>query len=123
MQQITSNDVSNNSLVALLFHQHAQAILIYLHRYISSKEDADDILVEVFLAALENRTLLTLSDDQQRSWLKKVAHNKAIDYRRSAAFRLKAPLIRLPICFQTMSAMLLNRLSCGMKMRLNFAKG
>jgi len=71
--------------LALLYQQHAPIILTYLDRRLSVKEDAEDMLLEVFLAALENQAWRTLSDGNQLAWLRRVAHNKLIDhYRRNA---------------------------------------
>jgi RNA polymerase sigma-70 factor (ECF subfamily) len=50
-----------------------------------TQEDAEDLLLEVFLAALEYEPhLATLSEDAHRAWLGKVAHNKVIDHYRRA---------------------------------------
>jgi RNA polymerase sigma-70 factor (ECF subfamily) len=50
-------------------------------------EDAEDLLLEVFVAAVENDGLLALSDDEQLAWLRRVAHNKFIDYYRRSQRR------------------------------------
>jgi RNA polymerase sigma-70 factor (ECF subfamily) len=65
-----------------LYHRHASDILRYIHRYIFSKEDTDDLLVEVFLAAIESPNLLKLGSEEQFAWLQRVARNKVIDYQR-----------------------------------------
>ncbi len=41
--------------LALLYQKYAKVVLSYLDRRISIKEDAEDLLLEVFLAALENQ--------------------------------------------------------------------
>ncbi|HEY6541211.1 MAG TPA: sigma-70 family RNA polymerase sigma factor [Ktedonobacteraceae bacterium] len=70
--------------MAALYQQYAPAIFAYLLRHMSSREDAEDILVEVFLAALENETFLMLPEKAQLVWLWRVTRNKMIDtYRRS----------------------------------------
>ena len=54
-----------------------------------SWEDAGDVTLEVFTAALEQGNLSRLGDQQQFAWLRRVAHNKLVDrYRRS---------VRLPV--------------------------
>lgn len=78
---------STNALMEKLYHKHARGILRYIRRYIFSPEDADDLLVEVFLAAMEGRTPLQLSDGEQVAWLQRVARNKVIDYQRRMARR------------------------------------
>ncbi len=72
----------DGSLVEKLYDKHARDILRYIHRYIFSVEEADDILVEVFLAAMQSSTLNTLSMGEQFAWLQRVARNKVVDYQR-----------------------------------------
>lgn len=73
--------------LSALYQKHAQVILAYIDRRISIKEDAEDLLLEVFLAALENQVWMTLLDGEQLAWLRRVAHNKLIDhYRRSMRY-------------------------------------
>ncbi|HLJ35880.1 MAG TPA: RNA polymerase sigma factor, partial [Ktedonobacteraceae bacterium] len=48
------------------------------------REDARDILVEIFLAALEGERFRELRSEEQRSWLWRVARNKVADYYRVA---------------------------------------
>jgi DNA-directed RNA polymerase specialized sigma24 family protein len=68
--------------LALLYQKYARAVLSYLDRRISIKEDAEDLLLEVFLAALENQVWTTLTDGEQLAWLRRVARNKLIDHYR-----------------------------------------
>ncbi len=62
-----------------LYDRHAPAILAYLCQHISSVQDAEDVLVEVFLAALNRPGFSDLAVEHQRAWLRRVAHNKVID--------------------------------------------
>jgi RNA polymerase sigma-70 factor (ECF subfamily) len=58
-------------------------ILTYIRSRVALKEDAEDLLVEVFLVAMQNETPLRLSESEQLTWLRRVAHNKIVDrYRR-----------------------------------------
>ena len=84
MQQ-QSRSVEDDSVVSLLYQRHARVILIYVRRRVPSWEDAEDIVLDVFLAALEQEKLLAeLSDTAQRAWLQRIAHNKVVDlYRRT----------------------------------------
>lgn len=81
--------------LALLYRKHAQAILSYLDRRVSIKEDAEDLLLEVFLAALENQVWATLADNQQLAWLRRVARNKLVDQYRQKARHPVTPLQEL----------------------------
>ncbi len=83
----------DTSLVALLYQQHASTIFLFVRRHIFSLEDAEDITLEIFLAALEQEeTLRGMSDDVRLAWLRRVAHNKIVDHYRRAARRQVAPL-------------------------------
>ena len=74
----------DNALLENLYKKHARGVLRYIQRYIFSREDADDLLVEVFLAGLENGNVLTMSEGSQLAWLQRVARNKIVDYQRRA---------------------------------------
>jgi RNA polymerase sigma factor (sigma-70 family) len=85
MQQQSLSQL-DHAFVAMLYQRHAATILLHVRRRVFSWEDAEDIVLEVFLAALEQENKLsTLEDAGQLAWLRRVAHNKVIDlYRRSA---------------------------------------
>jgi RNA polymerase sigma-70 factor (ECF subfamily) len=70
--------------MARLYGIYASAILTYVQMRISSQEDAEDLVVEVFLAAIENAKFASLSENAKQLWLWRVTRNKVIDaYRRS----------------------------------------
>jgi RNA polymerase sigma-70 factor (ECF subfamily) len=70
--------------MAELYQQYASSIYAYLLRRVPQAADAEDLLVEVFLAALEDGRFSTLPEKAQLAWLWRVAHNKTVDtYRRS----------------------------------------
>jgi|SRR5579885_547987 len=75
------------ALIEDLYKRHAHDVLRYISRYIFSKEDVDDLLVEVFLAAIENTNVLNLQNGEQIAWLQRVAHNKVVDHQRRAVKR------------------------------------
>jgi RNA polymerase sigma factor (sigma-70 family) len=62
-----------------LYDRHAPAILAYLCQHISNVHDARDLLVEVFLAAMQRPGLAQLEPEHQYAWLRRVAHNKMVD--------------------------------------------
>ena len=78
--------------LALLYQKYAKVVLSYLDRRISIKEDAEDVLLEVFLAALENQVWTTLTDGAQLAWLRRVARNKLIDHYRRKTRHPATPL-------------------------------
>lgn len=62
-----------------LYRLHAPVILAYLRLHLSSEEEAEDLLLDVFLAALQSKDLLTRTEDSQQAWLLTVARHKVID--------------------------------------------
>jgi len=78
--------------LALLYQKYAKVVLSYLDRRISIKEDAEDLLLEVFLAALENQVWMTWTDGEQLAWLRRVARNKLIDHYRQKTRHPATPL-------------------------------
>jgi RNA polymerase sigma-70 factor (ECF subfamily) len=81
-----------DSPAAALYERHAALIFAYLRVHVSALEDAEDLLLEVFLAALEWKPIYGLPPDEQIAWLRQVAHNKLADQYRQAARR---PTVRL----------------------------
>lgn len=80
------------TMLEYLYQKHARDVLRYIQRYIFSREDADDLLIEVFLAALEHGQIHDLSENSQVAWLLRVARNKIVDYQRKA---IRHPVTRL----------------------------
>lgn len=84
MQQDSCMTLDDPSL-AVLYQRFAPVLFAYLYRHTSSREDAEDLLLEVFLAALEHAKFAGLGAKEQEGWLWSVARNKMIDhYRRTA---------------------------------------
>ena len=82
MQQRTGLPVSHETAFAELYRRHAITLLNSIRRSVSTPEDAEDVLVEVFLAAHERSALITISEDEQLAWLRRVARNKCVDLMR-----------------------------------------
>jgi len=71
--------------LGILYQRYHATILAYIRRQVAQVEDAEDVLLEVFVAALENDALTHLDVGQKLAWLRRVAHNKCIDlYRRKS---------------------------------------
>lgn len=69
--------------MAHLYRKYAPGMLTYVRMRVPSPEDAEDLVVEVFLAAIENAKFTVLSEKAKQSWLWRVTRNKVIDaYRR-----------------------------------------
>ena len=75
-----------------LFERHSATIFTYLRQHTRSREDAEDILVDTFLAAMEDRQFARLPESSQVAWLWRVARNKTVNAFRQAAVRRDASL-------------------------------
>lgn len=86
---------------AQLYERQAPAMLAFFYRQTSSWEDAEDLLVEVFLSALENERFRDIPPGEQERWLWKVVHNKAADhfrrFKRGASLPLDIEVIEAVI--------------------------
>jgi RNA polymerase sigma-70 factor, ECF subfamily len=72
-----------------LYDRFALPIYTYICQHISNKQDAEDLLMEVFLIAFNNETLASLPAERHLAWLMRVTRNKMIDsYRRLARHQL-----------------------------------
>jgi len=78
--------------MALLYRKYAPGLLTYVRMRITSEEDAEDLVVEVFLAALENAKVAVLSEKAKQLWLWRVTRNKVIDTYRRAKTRQNVTL-------------------------------
>ena len=99
MQQHDECTQGKRSAAAALYDRYASSIFAYARLYTPSWEDAEDVTLEVFTAALEQANLSALSERQQLVWLRRVAHNKLVDrYRRA----LHLPVVSLEQVMDTM---------------------
>ncbi|HEX6110079.1 MAG TPA: RNA polymerase sigma factor [Ktedonobacteraceae bacterium] len=80
-------ETSNGSDDISLFDLYGQAIFAYIRLHSSSREDAEDVTLEVFIAALEHDNLSGLQGSERLAWLRRVAYNKLVDSYRSSAHR------------------------------------
>jgi RNA polymerase sigma-70 factor (ECF subfamily) len=73
------------ALMEALYLRYAPALFAFLLKQTSAREDAEDLLLEVFRAALEHTRFEQLSAEEQRLWLWRIARHKLIDaYRRTS---------------------------------------
>ena len=86
------HSILHGSPIAALYEREALTIFAYILRRVSTREDAEDLLFEVFLAALEYETIADLPEEKQRAWLLRVAHNKIVDHHRYTVRHLSVPL-------------------------------
>jgi RNA polymerase sigma factor (sigma-70 family) len=78
--------------MALLYREYAPGLLAYVRMRIASEEDAEDLVVEVFVAAIENTKFAALSEKEKAQWLWRVTRNKVIDAYRRAKTRQNVTL-------------------------------
>lgn len=72
-----------------LYDRFAPPMYTYICQHVSNKQDAEDVLMEVFLIAFNNELLASLPVERQLAWLLKVTKNKMIDrHRRLARHRV-----------------------------------
>jgi RNA polymerase sigma factor (sigma-70 family) len=88
MQQLNT-DNTQNAENSTFYDRFAAIIFQYLLQQVSNVQDAEDLLLEVFVAALQDRSLISIPDERQLAWLRRVARNKVIDrYRHVALLNL-----------------------------------
>ncbi|HET8841493.1 MAG TPA: sigma-70 family RNA polymerase sigma factor [Ktedonobacteraceae bacterium] len=96
MQQRLSQSVSHSddTPLARCYALHAIPLLAYIRQYVPSREDAEDLVVEVFIAALEHKgaSIFALSEREQLGWLRRVAYYKCVDRYRRLAHQSTVPL-------------------------------
>lgn len=83
---------AEESPAALLYDRYGAFILAYLHRHIASREDAEDILLDIFVAALEQDQLAAIPEERRVRWLQRVARNKVVDHYRRSTRSFTVPL-------------------------------
>ena len=77
--QLPGERKQQNSVDITLYDHYASVIFAYLARRLPSLQDAEDVMLDVFIAALNHDNLIGLPTEQQLAWLRRVAHNKVVD--------------------------------------------
>jgi DNA-directed RNA polymerase specialized sigma24 family protein len=75
-----------------LYMRFAPTIFAYLSRQVANLQDAEDLLLEVFLKAHQEAILEELPEERQLAWLRRVARNTVIDRYRHTALLALLPL-------------------------------
>jgi RNA polymerase sigma-70 factor (ECF subfamily) len=88
-EQLVGETLKNTQAYAFLVERYEEKLLRYIMRIsTNTKEDAEDVLQDVFLSAYKN-----LNDFDQdlkfSSWLYRIAHNKVISHFRKVTARPK----------------------------------
>lgn len=92
MQQKQMDSLNDKAYLTAVYQRYASALFAYLYRHANSQEDTEDLLLEVFLAALERPGFEGLSVKEQEAWLWCVARNKMTDHHRKRVRRQSVPL-------------------------------
>jgi RNA polymerase sigma factor (sigma-70 family) len=87
MQRFPHPSGLEDTPIGKLYQRYWHALFTVIRQSISSREDAEDILLEVFLAAVESKTLPGMSEMHQEAWLRRVAYNKCMDFHRRTTRR------------------------------------
>ena len=77
MQQLNM-DNTQNAEESTFYDRFAGIIFQYLLQQVPNVQDAEDLLLEVFVAALQDKSLINLPAGRQVAWLKRVARNKEL---------------------------------------------
>lgn len=75
-----------------VYRRYAPEVFAYLLRHVPSQQDAEDLLLEVFLAVLEKLPALDIDERRLAAYLQTVARNKMADYYRRRGNRQLIPL-------------------------------
>ncbi len=73
---------SGKSTSNSLYLRFAAPLFAYLLRQVTNRQDAEDLLLEVFLMASQEKLLEEWPEERQVAWLFRVARNKLVDYYR-----------------------------------------
>lgn len=93
MRQLRSNQADQkDELVDRLYQRYWLTLFTIIRQSIPRSEDAEDVLLDVFLAALENPALANMNEHYQEAWLRRVTYNKCMDFHRRLARRPAFPL-------------------------------
>jgi RNA polymerase sigma-70 factor (ECF subfamily) len=88
-----SSPIEDEPPAARLFQEHAATIFAYLRLRTATPEEAEDLLLDVFLVAIEQLSMLNERTSQaQRAWLRGVAAHKVADHYRRGQRRPQVTL-------------------------------
>lgn len=96
MWQEQTASLSDKAYLTAVYQRYATALFAYLHRHSGSLEDTEDLLLEVFQAALERPGFERLGAKEQEAWLWCVARNKVTDHHRKRVRRQGLSLELVP---------------------------
>jgi RNA polymerase sigma factor (sigma-70 family) len=63
-----------------LYERHAPGLFAYVSGHTTSREDAEDIVLDVFLMVLRHQDFATFGEQKQVAWLWTITRNKVVDH-------------------------------------------
>ena len=72
-----------------IYREQYDRVYTYVYTLLLNKEQAEDVVQETFISAYRNFGTFDPRRGSLRTWLCGIAHNKAMDLLRSAAYRLQ----------------------------------
>ena len=84
-----------DAFYADLYQRHAPGLFAYVYRQTASREDAEDIVLDVFLMVLRQQDFATFDEQKQVAWLWTITRNKVVDRFRKSARQQHVPIDRL----------------------------
>lgn len=88
----TGHRLNQQEAMSHIYERYWLTVLLTVRQHILSPEDAEDVLLDVFLAALESDVFFHLVEQQQVAWLRRTAYHKSMDYHRR---QIRQPLVSL----------------------------
>jgi RNA polymerase sigma-70 factor, ECF subfamily len=89
---VPKHALSGLAIEEAVYRRHAPQVLAYLLRHMPSQEDAEDLLLDIFLAVWEKLSTLDRTEQQLGAYLRTVARNKMADYYRQRGKYQMVPL-------------------------------
>ena len=73
-----------------VYEMYYDRVFKYAYTILLNKEDAEDVTAETFVAAYRNYSRYDAQKASMATWLTRIAHNRAVNLRRSAAHTKRA---------------------------------
>ncbi len=81
-----------DAFYADLYQRHAPGIFAYVYRQTASREDAEDMVLDVFLKVLQHPDFATFNEQKQVAWLWTITRHKVVDRFRSSTRQQHVPI-------------------------------
>lgn len=83
---------SHDELYTELYQRYALTLFAYAYQRLSSREDAEDIVLEVFISILNNPRFPSFDAKKQEAWLWAILRNKLVDHFR---YEIRRPQVSI----------------------------